>query len=366
MSRRPRKPRDDAPSELYAAVQKTVRAQAGSALTPLLRRWKQTRSDDDRVPELGEGVARLLVRYGALDAGDEPPAQQRRYAQLLAKLSRAGGDAPGLIAAWLEVFALGAYGVLAGGICGDVPRCGDCPLARDCRYLAGGGRDERLSGAALAKNLASRKPAPPALPGQPHSAELLAFLLTEGKSGSAAVARAEVLLKTLGGLRGVLSADAAELRKLGLKEASVAKLRAMAELVEGWSNEIAEHGRAFEQGRDFYEHFHLRLRDKKKERFYVACLDQKNRLLGEEMVSEGSLTEVVVHPREVFAPAVRLRAAAVAVVHNHPSGDPTPSPQDKALTKRLVRAAELVGIRLLDHVVIGDGDYISFVEEDLM
>lgn len=364
MSRRPKKTSDDAPAELYAAVQKAVRAHGGSALTPLLRRWKQTRSADDALPELTAGVARFLVRYGTLDAGDDPLAQQRRYAQLLAKLSRSGGDAPGLVAAWLEVFAQGAYGVLAGGLCGDSPRCGDCPLARDCRYLASGGRDERLSGAALAKDLTA--PAVPGSPVPPRNAELLAFLLTEGKSGSAAVARAEALLKTLGGLRGVLNADAAELHRLGLKEASVAKLRAMAELVEGWSTEVAEHGRAFGQGRDFYEHFHLRLRDKKKERFYVACLDQKNRLLGEEMVSEGSLTEVVVHPREVFAPAVRLRAAAVAVVHNHPSGDPTPSAQDKALTKRLIRAAELVGIRLLDHVVIGDGDYISFVEEGLM
>ncbi|MCK6474209.1 MAG: DNA repair protein RadC [Planctomycetes bacterium] len=366
MSRRRKKTSDDAPAELYAAVRKAVRAQGGSALMPLLRRWKQTRSADDALPGLTEGVARFLVRYGTLDAGDDPLAQQRRYAQVLGKLSRSGGDAPGLIAAWLEVFAQGAYGVLAGGVCGDMPRCGDCLLARDCRYLAAGGRDERLSGAALAKDLAAQKPELAAAPEQHRNAELLAFLLTEGKSGSAAVARAEALLKTLGGVRGVLNAGAAELHRLGLKEASVAKLRAMAELVEGWSTEIAEHGRAFGQGRDFYEHFHLRLRDKKKERFYVACLDQKNRLIGEEMVSEGSLTEVVVHPREVFAPAVRLRAAAVAVVHNHPSGDPAPSPQDKALTKRLVRAAELVGIRLLDHVVIGDGDYISFVEEGLM
>lgn len=128
MSRRRKKTSDDAPAELYAAVRKAVRAQGGSALMPLLRRWKQTRSADDALPGLTEGVARFLVRYGTLDAGDDPLAQQRRYAQVLGKLSRSGGDAPGLIAAWLEVFAQGAYGVLAGGVCGDMPRCGDCLL----------------------------------------------------------------------------------------------------------------------------------------------------------------------------------------------------------------------------------------------
>ena len=116
----------------------------------------------------------------------------------------------------------------------------------------------------------------------------------------------------------------------------------------------------------FYEHFHLRLRDYKKEVFYVALLDQKNSLIGEERVSEGSLTDTMVHPREVFSCAVAQRAAAVAVVHNHPSGDPTPSGNDKAITKRLNSVAEMLGIRLLDHVIIGDGRYVSFVESGLL
>jgi DNA repair protein RadC len=108
------------------------------------------------------------------------------------------------------------------------------------------------------------------------------------------------------------------------------------------------------------------VRELKKECFFVVCLDQKNRLIGEEQISEGTLTEALVHPREALAPAVRCSAAAVALVHNHPSGDPAPSRADKAVTKRLRDAAELLDIRLLDHVIVGDSAYFSFSEAGLL
>src|SRR5262249_12619258 len=90
-----------------------------------------------------------------------------------------------------------------------------------------------------------------------------------------------------------------------------------------------------------------------RERFFVLCVDGRNRLMAELRVSEGTLTAALVHPREVFAPAIRLAAAALVLVHNHPSGDPSPSAEDTALTDRLRRAGELLGIRVLDHVVVG-------------
>ena len=108
------------------------------------------------------------------------------------------------------------------------------------------------------------------------------------------------------------------------------------------------------------------LRDKKREIFLVVLLDARHRMLREEVVSEGSLTSSIVHPREVFLPAVRESAGAVVLVHNHPSGDPRPSEEDVAVTRRLVRASELLGIRVLDHVIIGDGRYASLRQEGLM
>lgn len=104
------------------------------------------------------------------------------------------------------------------------------------------------------------------------------------------------------------------------------------------------------------------LRGLERETFYVLFLDGRHRLLGVERVSEGTLTTSLVHPREVFRPAIRACAAAVVVAHNHPSGDPEPSRQDYEVTRRLAQCGRLVGVPLLDHVVIGQGAHVSIRE----
>jgi DNA repair protein RadC len=101
-----------------------------------------------------------------------------------------------------------------------------------------------------------------------------------------------------------------------------------------------------------------------RERFVLVLLDGKNRVIGFHVVSVGSLTAALVHPREVFKAAILANAAAVILAHNHPSGDPEPSAEDRALTARLRQVGELVGIRVLDHVVIGDGSFTSLAERE--
>lgn len=103
-----------------------------------------------------------------------------------------------------------------------------------------------------------------------------------------------------------------------------------------------------------------------REHFLVLALDGKNRVLAVHEVSVGTLTASLVHPREVMKVLVLLNAASFILVHNHPSGDPTPSPEDVALTSRLRAAAEILGIRLLDHVVLGHGRYSAFAETGLL
>ena len=105
------------------------------------------------------------------------------------------------------------------------------------------------------------------------------------------------------------------------------------------------------------------MRDLRHEIFKVVLLDAKHAIVRDATVSEGSLTLSIVHPREVFTMAVRESAAAVIFLHNHPSGDPTPSQEDRALTARLVSAGEVLGIRVLDHIVVGDGCYVSFADQ---
>ena len=108
------------------------------------------------------------------------------------------------------------------------------------------------------------------------------------------------------------------------------------------------------------------LAGKKREQFQVLLLDRKNRVTRDVMISQGSLTASIVHPREVFNPAIRDSAAAVIFVHNHPSGDPQPSPEDHTLTERLAEAGQLLGIPVLDHIIVGRDTYMSFADEGLL
>lgn len=103
-----------------------------------------------------------------------------------------------------------------------------------------------------------------------------------------------------------------------------------------------------------------------KEHFIILILNTKNRILSKELISIGSLNSAIVHPREVFKPAVIKGAAAIICVHNHPSGDPTPSPEDISLTERLIRAGEIMGIDVLDHIIIGTEGYVSLKEQGMI
>ena len=109
-----------------------------------------------------------------------------------------------------------------------------------------------------------------------------------------------------------------------------------------------------------------RLRYAAKEQFVVILLNNKNKVIGTEVVSEGSLNSSIVHPREVYAPAMLHHAAAIMVAHNHPSGDPKPSLEDEEVTRMLSRSGKVLGIPMIDHVIIGDGNYYSFLENEAL
>lgn len=109
-----------------------------------------------------------------------------------------------------------------------------------------------------------------------------------------------------------------------------------------------------------------RLRYAAKEQFIVILLNGKNKIIGTEVVSEGSLNSSVVHPREVYAPALLQHAASIMIAHNHPSGDPNPSDEDKETTRVLKRSGKVMGIPLIDHIIIGDGSYYSFLENEAL
>jgi DNA repair protein RadC len=119
----------------------------------------------------------------------------------------------------------------------------------------------------------------------------------------------------------------------------------------------------FRSAQDIYDTFRARFEHTDREEFVVLVLDAKNKLLGFHVVSVGSLTSSLVHPREVFKIAILGNAAAIILLHNHPSGDPLPSAEDLSITTRLCEVGEVLGIKVLDHVIIGEGRYVSFVED---
>jgi DNA repair protein RadC len=201
-------------------------------------------------------------------------------------------------------------------------------------------------------------------------AHLLAVLLRTGGKGHSALDMAMALLNRFGGIRGVAAANMAELCALtGIGPAKVAQIKASVELGRRLISRPLEKRQKVTSSRDVYavyQHYFPFLHDIKKEIFKILLLDGRHQIFGETTISEGTLTASLVHPREVYAPAIRNSAAAVLLIHNHPSGDPTPSAEDVEITRRLIQGGEILGIRVLDHIVLGDGKYVSFVDSGLM
>ena len=158
-----------------------------------------------------------------------------------------------------------------------------------------------------------------------------------------------------------------ELEQAGLTPVRAQRLHLVFEVARRYSStRRLVKGEPFTTPQHIYDALKLRFSEEKREHFLTITLDARHRVMHEHMISVGSLTSSIVHPREVFRPAVREAAGAIVLVHNHPSGDPRPSDEDIAVTRRLIHASELLGIRVLDHIIIGDGAYASFKELGLL
>lgn len=191
--------------------------------------------------------------------------------------------------------------------------------------------------------------------------QLVALVI--GGSDACADELSHRLLAVAGGLDGLAEVSSNELRQVkGVGPALAARLLAAIELGKRAMRGVAP-GERLGSSSDVYSTFWPMMAAERTEVFSCAMVDAKLRLISTEMISRGTLTASIVHPREAFRPAIRKAASGIIFAHNHPSGDPMPSDEDRRITGRLEEAGRIVGIPLLDHVIVGSrGDYYSFAD----
>lgn len=200
-------------------------------------------------------------------------------------------------------------------------------------------------------------------------AELLAIIIRTGTKGKSALETARDVLRLARypkmGLLGLQDLTVEELEGIsGIGEVKAVKLKCITELCKRMSRARVSAGENFTSARQVAEYFMEQMRHRETECVMLVCLDAKGQMLCEKKLSEGSVNMSLISPREIFLAALEHKAVNILLVHNHPSGDPTPSRADRELTYNVREMGERIGITLLDHVVIGDNCHVSFREND--
>lgn len=209
-------------------------------------------------------------------------------------------------------------------------------------------------------------------PGVLSDSELLAVILRSGTTKiSALELAAEILAKMeatpFPGLQGLIHISIPDLQGIhGIGEVKAVQLKCIGELARRIALNSAKPRIRWNDPRSIAEYYMEKLRHEEQEQVCCMMMDTKNHMIGEKTISKGTVNISVVSPREIFLDALRQHAVGIVLIHNHPSGDPSPSGEDRLMTKRVLKAGELVGISLLDHIIIGDHRYFSFREEGVL
>ncbi|MEM5831547.1 MAG: DNA repair protein RadC [Candidatus Aenigmatarchaeota archaeon] len=195
--------------------------------------------------------------------------------------------------------------------------------------------------------------------------ELLQIILRTGNKGESVVTLAQKLLVHFGNLQKLKEASIEELMSIkGIGLAKAVQIKAALELGRRAEITLERKQKKIISPQDVFKLMKSKLKDYSKEHFYIISLNSRNAIINE--ISIGTLNASLVHPREVFAEAIRQRANSIILVHNHPSGDPTPSKDDIKITKKLKEAGKILGIEVLDHIIITRNSYLSFKNKNLI
>lgn len=198
-----------------------------------------------------------------------------------------------------------------------------------------------------------------------NNSELLAILLRTGVKGQSAIDLAREILAEFKTFRGMSHVDSSQWKEFkGLGQAKIAQIKAAIEIGRRFrEDQIKEEGLCVESAEDVMNMFMPRMRDLKKEIVKVLFLDSQNKLINIKEVEEGTVNYSAPIIREIFEMALQQLAVSLICIHNHPSGDPAPSPEDKRFTQELSQAGKILQINVLDHIIIGDNNYYSFADE---
>lgn len=198
-------------------------------------------------------------------------------------------------------------------------------------------------------------------------AELLGIILRVGNQQQSAMELARSLLIKLGGLRGLDQKSIADLCAVhGIGTAKAAQIKAALELAKRLVEQKWSCKQLLNSSEEVYKYMHLRMRDLTQEEFRALYLTVRNEVIDEETLFVGSLTESVVSPRELIRTAAKLAAANVIIMHNHPSGNPSPSQEDRRVTEKFVNACRYADINVLDHIIFGKDSFFSFADQGLI
>lgn len=190
--------------------------------------------------------------------------------------------------------------------------------------------------------------------------ELVAIILGSGTKGMPVMQLAQELIVHFGSLKSLSEATIAELRQIkGVGLTKAIQLKAIFSLINRLGRHITPPRYRIDHPLHAYHLLKDDLHHEKRELVVAVLLDVKSYLISHEVVSIGTLSNSLVHPREVFYPAIRHKAASLILAHNHPSGDPSPSPEDLAVTKTFIKIGQMMGIPLNDHIIIGEDSYVS-------
>lgn len=192
--------------------------------------------------------------------------------------------------------------------------------------------------------------------------ELFAILLRTGTKGENVIDMSNRLIAEYG-LEKLFECSLAELEKIkGIGPSKAMQILTMAE-IQKRINQSQAPIKKISCAEDVFKLFHPKLSDKKEEHFYVIMLNNQNNIIAEQEISKGILDASIIHPREVFKPAIKNSASKIILIHNHPSGNPEPSREDIDITERLVSAGEELGIKVLDHVIVGKEGFWSWKDK---